>query len=80
MEINNGISTIDLPEKVILNILEDKKVIDSILLMLINNEDSFENGNEVEFPRSEATGFLEIYFAQTNYSKKYIKKTLKKLG
>ncbi len=50
----------------------------SILLMVINNGDTWENSHEAEFPRSEAKDFLEDYFKETNYDKKFIKETLTK--
>ena len=58
---------------------DDKKCIDSILLMLINGDDTWENEFEVEFSRQDAKEFLTQYFSTCNYDQTYIKKTLEKL-
>jgi hypothetical protein len=74
--VSNGITKKTLTENDILNFFADKSVLESILFMLIEGSDTFENGNEVEFPRSEAKNFLEIYFKDSDYSKEYINKIL----
>ena len=58
---------------------DDKKCIDSILLMVINGDDTWENEFEVEFNRQDAREFLAQYFSTCNYDQNYIKKTLEKL-
>lgn len=58
----------------------EKKLIDSILLMLINNGETWENQFEVEFNREDAKKFLKDYFvSSTNYSATYIEQVLTKL-
>lgn len=57
----------------------DKKSIDSILLMVINGDDTWENEFEVEFNRQDAKQFLAGYFSALNYNQNYIRKTLEKL-
>jgi hypothetical protein len=78
--IKTAFSNITLTENDIINLLEEKKLIDSILLMLINNDEKWENNQEVEFNRDEAKKFLEYYFDKTDYSKNYIKTTLNKIN
>ena len=60
-------------------IYSDKSIIDSILLMLINGDDTWENEFEVEFNRQDAKQFLAEYFSACNYDQNYIRKTLEKL-
>jgi len=57
----------------------DKFLIDSILLMVINGDDTWENEFEVEFNRQDAREFLTEYFSNTNYDQNFIKKVLEKL-
>lgn len=57
----------------------DKKSIDSILLMVINGDDIWENEFEVEFNRQDAKQFLAGYFSALNYDQNFIRKTLEKL-
>jgi hypothetical protein len=57
----------------------DKFLIDSILLMVINGDDTWENEFEVEFNRQDAREFLTQYFSSTNYNQDFIKKVLEKL-
>ena len=56
-----------------------KKCIDSILLMVINGDDTWENEFEVEFNRQDAKQFLAGYFSALNYDQNFIRKTLEKL-
>ena len=58
---------------------DDKKCIDSILLMVINGDDTWENEFEVEFNRQDAREFLTEYFSTCNYDQNYIRKVLEKL-
>jgi hypothetical protein len=58
---------------------DDKKCIDSILLMVINGDDTWENEFEVEFNRQDAKEFLTEYFSTCNYDQNYIRKVLEKL-
>ena len=57
----------------------DKRLIDSILLMVINGDDTWENEFEVEFNRQDAKQFLTEYFSTTDYDQNFIKKVLEKL-
>ena len=57
----------------------DKFLIDSILLMVINGDDTWENEFEVEFNRQDAREFLTEYFSNTNYDQNFIRKVLQKL-
>jgi len=57
----------------------DKRLIDSILLMVINGDDTWENEFEVEFNRQDAKEFLTEYFSTTDYDQNFIKKVLEKL-
>ena len=77
--IETTLVNITLSENDIIDLLEERKMINSILLMLINNDDTWENANEVEFSREEAKDFLKGYFKDTNYCKSYIKNTLEKI-
>ena len=80
MIIKTGIREIRLSESKIENLLYDVSCIESILLMLLNDESTWENQQEVEFTRAEAKEFLSIYFAERNYKKEYIKNSLNKLN
>ena len=69
-----GISKVTLNESKIQNLFSDVSCLESIILMLLNDENTWENQQEVEFTRAEAKEFLTIYFAEKNYNKDYIEK------
>lgn len=77
--IQRPLGRLTLSENQVTELYDDKKIIDSILLMLINSDNTWENEFEVEFNRQDAKEFLAEYFKNCNYDKNFIKKTLEKL-
>lgn len=73
-----GATIEDVTNELINNKLETN-CLESILLMVLNNSETWENSQEVEFNRSDALLFLEEYFKNKDYDKKYIRETLEKL-
>ena len=60
-------------------LLDEKSLIDSILLMVINKENVWENQFEVEFSKEDAKTFLSTYLKESGYSNELIEKTLNNL-
>lgn len=57
--------------------LDDKPLVDSILLMFINGKDTWENEWEAEFNKEDAKDYLLDYFNRTtNYSEEFIRKSI----
>lgn len=77
--VNLGISKVTLNESKIQNLFSDVSCLESIIFMLLNNENTWENQQEVEFTRAEARDFLSMYFAEKNYNKDYIRTTINKI-
>lgn len=76
IKVQRGLGTLTIKEEKINELLDNLSIIESILLMYRNGDDTFENQWEVDFPREEADRFLLNYFLKnTDYSKDYIVKT-----
>ena len=73
--IERPLGKLTLTEKDINDLLDERTLVNSILLMVINNEQTWENGNEVEFDRNDAKLFLADYL-KNDYTQEVIKKTL----
>ena len=79
IKINRGIYTNTLNEKEVDDLLSQNSFLKSILLMVLNNSDTWENEHEVEFTRKEAFDYLLNYNVFKGYSKQYIKNSLTKI-
>jgi hypothetical protein len=79
IKINKGIYTNTLNENQVNDILIENSFLKSILLMVLNNSDTWENEHEVEFTRKEAFDYLLNYNVFKKYSKEYIKNSLTKI-
>jgi hypothetical protein len=79
IRVNRGIHTTTLTEDGINEILTENSYLKSILLMVLNDEDTWENEHEVEFNRDEAYDCLLNYTNFKGYSKQYIKDSLIKI-
>ena len=79
IKINRGIYTNTLNENEINDILSENSLLKSILLMVLNNSDTWENDHEVEFNRKEAFDYLLNENVFKGYSKEYIKNSLTKI-
>jgi len=77
--IPRALGRLTLTAEEVTGLYNDKFLIDSILLMVINGDDTWENEFEVEFNRQDAREFLTEYFSTTNYDQNFIKKVLEKL-
>ena len=73
--IERPLGKLTLTEKDINDLLDERTLVNSILLMVINNEQTWENGNEVEFDRNDAKLFLADYL-KNDYTQAIINKTL----
>lgn len=60
-------------------LLDNKKIVDSILFMLINGDDTFENDWDVEFSKEEAKKFLTNYFIDSGFAKEFVKKSIENI-
>ena len=76
IEINRSLSKLKLTSSDIEQILDEKLIIDSILLMVINKDETFENQWEVEFGRDDAKIFLSEYLKKWGYSSELIEKVI----
>ena len=79
IKINRGIYTNTLNENEITEILTQNNFLKSILLMVLNDSETWENENEIEFNRIEAHNYLLNYNVFNGYSKQYIKNSLNKI-
>jgi hypothetical protein len=77
--IPRALGRLTLTAEEVTGLYNDKFLIDSILLMVINGDGTWENEFEVEFNRQDAREFLTEYFSTTNYDQNFIKKVLEKL-
>jgi hypothetical protein len=78
IKVNRGIYTNTLTETEIDNILTQNAFLKSILLMVLDNSDSWENEHEVEFSRAGAIDYLssEVF---NGYNQEYIARSLSNL-
>ena len=60
-------------------LLTHNSFLKSILLMVLNDSDTWENEHEAEFNRDEAYDYLLNYNVFKGYSKQYIKNSLTKI-
>jgi hypothetical protein len=79
LQINRGIYTNTLNEEDVTELLTQNSFLKSILLMVLNNSDTWENEHEAEFNRDEAYDYLLNYNVFKGYSKQYIKDSLTKI-
>jgi hypothetical protein len=79
IKINRGFYTNTLTETEVSDILDENALLKSILLMVLNKEDVWENQHEVEFSRGDAIDYLLNENVFREYDKKYIKKSIKNL-
>jgi hypothetical protein len=79
IKINRGIYTNTLNENEVTEILTQNSFLKSILLMVLNDSDNWENEHEAEFNRNQAYDYLLNYNVFKGYSKQYIKKSLNKI-
>lgn len=79
IKIDRGFYTNTLTEIDVYNLLSDNSALKSILLMILNNDDYWENEHEVEFDRKDAYDYLIEEKVFKGFSKKYIKESLIKI-
>ena len=79
IKINRGIYTNTLNEEDVTELLTQNSFLKSILLMVLNDSDVWENEHEVEFNRDEAYDYLLNDNVFKGYSKQYIKNSLTKI-
>lgn len=79
IKINRGIYTNTLNEEDVTKLLTQNSFLKSILLMVLNDSDVWENEHEVEFNRDEAYDYLINDNVFKGYSKQYIKNSLTKI-
>lgn len=79
IKVGRGFYTNTLTETEVSNLLDENALLKSILLMVLNKEDSWENQHEVEFSREDAIDYLLNEDVFKGYDKKYIKKSIKNL-
>ncbi len=79
IKINRGIYTNTLNENEVTELLTQNSFLKSILLMVLNDSDNWQNEHEAEFNRLEAHDYLLNYNVFNGYSKKYIKDSLIKI-
>jgi hypothetical protein len=79
IKINRGIYTNTLNEEDVTELLTQNSFLKSILLMVLNDSDTWENEHEAEFNRDEAYDYLLNYNVFKGYSKQYIKNSLTKI-
>ena len=76
IKINRGFYTNTLNEEDVTELLTQNSYLKSILLMVLNDSDVWENEHEVEFDRDEAYDYLLNDNVFKGYSKQYIKNSL----
>jgi hypothetical protein len=79
IKINRGIYTNTLNEEDVTELLTQNSFLKSILLMVLNDSDTWENEHEAEFNRDEAYDYLLNYNVFKGYSKQFIKDSLTKI-
>lgn len=79
IKINRGIYTNTLNEEDVTELLTQNSYLKSILLMVLNDSDVWENEHEVEFDRDEAYDYLLNDNVFKGYSKQFIKNSLNKI-
>jgi hypothetical protein len=79
IKVNRGFYTNTLKETEISDILDDNAHLKSILLMVLNKENVWENQHEVEFSREDAIDYLLNENVFKGYNKDYIKKSVNNL-
>lgn len=79
IKINRGIYTNTLNEEDVTELLTQNSYLKSILLMVLNDSDVWENEHEVEFNREEAYDYLLNDNVFKGYSKQFIKNSLNKI-
>jgi len=79
IKINRGIYTNTLNENEVNEILTQNSFLKSILLMVLNDSDNWENEHEAEFNRKQAYDYLLNYNVFKGYSKQFIKNSLTKI-
>jgi len=79
IEVNRGIYIQVLTESEVSEFMDQNSALKSILLMVLNNEESWENAYEVEFSRQDAVDYLKKAKVFKGYSKKYINESLTKI-
>jgi hypothetical protein len=73
-EIQRPLGVLTISEDTINNMIDDSRILQSIILMYKKNSDTWENYWEVEFTREDADEFLLEYFLkESGYDKDYIK-------
>ena len=78
IKVQRALGVLTISEDKIAELLDNVAILESIVLMYVEGSDTFENRNEVEFPKQEANNFLLQYFLNnTDYSKQYINKVFK---
>lgn len=81
IKIQRPLGVLTLTDTEINQMIDNKYLIDSIVLMLLKNDDTWENQFEHEFSKADANDFLKDYYlTQTNYSKDYITKLFDSLN
>lgn len=73
-EIQRTFGVLTISEDTINNMIDDSRILQSIILMYKKNSETWENYWEVEFTREDADEFLLEYFLkESGYDKDYIK-------
>jgi hypothetical protein len=79
IKINRGFYTNTLNENEVDELLTENAFLKSILLMVFNGSETWENEHEVEFSKKDAFNYLKENNVFKGYDKKYIDNVLKNL-
>jgi hypothetical protein len=79
IKVDRGFYSNTLTESQASEILEQNSFLKSILLMVLNGEETWQNEHEVEFSREEAMDYLLNYNVFKGYNKSYIRESISKI-